>query len=144
MGRGGEISKKGETRMKLRRTAAIYSIIVGFAMIGIWVMLLATGQDPELQTELQTIPIAIRMAITADFLTAAVLLIGGFGLIANRDWAVKVFLLSMGFLLYSVVNAAGLYGQRGDLAFISMFSVIFVLAVVFTVFAFQKEIETSQ
>lgn len=130
--------------MKLRRTAAAFTIIVGLAMIGIWIMLLVTGQDPQLQTELRTIPIAISMAITSDFLTAAVLLIGGFGLLANRGWAVKAFLLSAGFLLYSVVNAAGLYGQRGDLAFLSMFAIIFVLAVVFTVFAFQKEGGTSQ
>ena len=129
--------------MKLRRTAAIYAIILGIAMIGMWIMLLVTGQDPELQTELKTIPIAIRMAITSDFLTAAVLLIGGLGLIANRDWAVKVFLLSMGFLLYSVVNAAGLYGQRGDLAFTSMFAAIFVLAVIFTTFTFQKDSKIS-
>jgi len=112
-------------------------------MIGIWIMLLVTRQDPQLQTELQTMPFAIRMAITSDFLTAAVLLTGGFGLIMNREWAVKVFLLSMGFLFYSVVNAAGLYGQRGDFAFIGMFTVIFILAVIFTVSSFYRESEKA-
>ena len=129
--------------MRFRRAAAIYSIIVGLAMIGVWIMLLVTGQDPELQTELQTIPIAIGMAITSDFLTAAMLLAGGFGLIINRGWAVKVFLLAMGFLFYSVMNAAGLYGQRGDLAFTGMFTVIFVLAVIFTVSSFRRESEKA-
>jgi hypothetical protein len=124
--------------MKLKRTAAIYAIVVGVAMIGTWIMLLVTGQDPQLQTELQTIPFAIGMAITSDFLTAGVLLIGGFGLIVNHEWAVKVFLLSMGFLFYSVINAAGLYGQRGDMAFSSMFAIIFILAVIFTVFALRS------
>ena len=112
-------------------------------MIGIWVMLLVTKHDPQLQTELQTIPFSIGMAITSDFLTAAALLAGGFGLIMNREWAVKVFLLSMGFLFYSVVNAAGLYGQRGDFAFIGMFAVIFIFAVIFTASSFYQESEKT-
>ena len=129
--------------MKLRRIAAVFAIIVGFAMMGIWIMLLTTGRDPQLQTELETIPIAIRMAIASDFLTAAVLLAGGFGLIINRNWAVRMFLLAMGFLFYSIINAAGLYGQRGDLVFTIIFTFIFALAVLFTVFAFQCKSEAN-
>ena len=125
--------------MKYRKTASVYAIIVGLGMIGIWTLLLTTGQDPQLQRELETIPISISMAIVSDFLTAGVLLAAGIGLIRNRKWAVKVFLLSMGFLFYSVVNAAGFYGQRGDLPFVIMFTAIFVLAVVFTLFAFQTK-----
>ena len=125
--------------MKLRRVAAIYAIIMGLGMIGVWVMLLISVQDQRLQTELQTIPFEIGMGITSDILTAIFLLLGGISLIAKRSWAVKVFLLSMGFLFYSVINAAGLYGQRGDVAFSIMFAVIFILAVVFTILAFGKE-----
>ena len=93
--------------MRLRRTVSGYAIIVGLAMIGIWIMLLITGQDPQLQTELRTISISISTAITSDFLTAAVLFAAGVGLIMNCEWAAKLFLLSMRFLFYSVVNAAG-------------------------------------
>ena len=125
--------------MKYRKTASVYAIIVGLGMIGIWTLLLITGQDPQLQYELQTIPVSISMAIVSDFLTAGVLLVAGIGLIRNRNWAVKVFLLSMGFLFYSVVNAAGFYGQRGDLPFVVMFTVIFILALIFTVFALRAK-----
>jgi len=124
--------------MKLRKTAAIYAIIVGLAMISIWIIILVTGQDPELQSQLQTEPIAIGLHITSEFITAALLLVGGLGLIANRGWAVKMYVLSMGFLMYSLVNASGLYGQRGNLAFISMFAVIFIFAVVFTMSIFRQ------
>ena len=82
------------------------------------------------------------MAIVSDFLTSGVLLAAGIGLIRNCKWAVKVFLLSMGFLFYSVVNAAGFYGQRGDLPFVVMFAVIFILALVFTVFALKTKRQT--
>jgi hypothetical protein len=79
------------------------------------------------------------MAIVSDFLTAGILLAAGIGLIRDCKWALKVFLLSMGFLFYSVVNAAGFYGQRGDLPFLVMFVIIFVLALVFTIFTLQTK-----
>jgi len=114
--------------MVLRKTAAIYALIVGISMIGVWILLIATGQDQRLQDELRNIPFEIGMAITSDILTAIVLLVAGIGLIKDSNWAAKVFLLSMGLLFYSVVNAVGLYGQRGDLAFIIMFCVILAFA----------------
>jgi len=121
--------------MKLRKTAAIYSIVVGLAMIGAWIMLFMTGQDAELQNSLQTEPITLGLHLAAEFLTSIVLLVAGIGLFTDRSWAVKVFLLSIGFLTYSVVNAAGFYAQRGDLPFISMFAAIFTLALIFSVLA---------
>jgi hypothetical protein len=127
--------------MKLRKTASIFAIITGLGIIGVWTMLLMTGNDPQLQNELETIPASITMAIMSDMLTGAVLLAGGIGLLVSREWSVKVFLLSMGFLFYSVINAAGFYGQRGDIVFVIMFTVIFVMAVVFTVMAFRKNVE---
>jgi hypothetical protein len=123
--------------MKLRKTAAIYSIIVGLGMIGVWLMLLITGQDPQLAEELRTIPFAISMGIASDIITALALLIAGYALLTGRRWAAKMFLLAIGLLLYSVINAAGLYGQRGDAAFTIMFTIIFILAVIFTMAAFR-------
>ena len=112
-------------------------------MVGVWIMLLLTGQDPQLNNELQTIPFAISMAITSDILTAMMLLIAGFGLVRKNVWATKIFLLSMGLLFYSVVNAAGLYGQRGDTIVVVIFIIIFVFAVVFTISALQKHSENN-
>ena len=121
--------------MKLRRTAAIYAIIVGIAMVGMWSRDLLTGQVPELITE----PIDIILTIVAEYLTAVALMISGFGLIKKRSWGFKAFLLSMGFLLYSVMSAAGYFGQKGEFVMLGMMVVIFILAVVFAVFALQKE-----
>lgn len=124
--------------MKLRRIASIYAIITGLGIIGVWVMLLTTGNDPQLQNELETIPLSITMAIVSDVLTGIALVTGGIGLLMSREWSIKVFLLSMGFLFYSVINAAGFYGQRGDIAFVIMFAVIFIVAVMFTVLALHR------
>jgi hypothetical protein len=84
--------------MKFRKTVAWYSIIVGIAMLGIWTVQVLTGQA----TELQTAPIEISLAIAADALTAISLLIAGFGLLAHRHWAFKLYLFSLGMLVYSV------------------------------------------
>lgn len=124
--------------MKLRKTASIYAIIAGLGIIGVWIMLLVTGDDPQLQYELETIPLSITMAIVSDILTGAALLTAGIGLLMNREWSVKIFLLAMGFLFYSVINAAGFYGQRGDITFVIMFTVIFIMAVIFTILAVHK------
>ena len=37
--------------MKSRRIAAVYSIFIGVSMIGMWTVLLGTGQVPEINTE---------------------------------------------------------------------------------------------
>ncbi len=104
-------------------------------MVGMWSRDLLTGQVPELSTE----PINIILTIVAEYLTAVALMIGGFGLIRKRSWGFKTFLLSMGFLLYSVMSAAGYFGQKGEFVMLGMMVVIFILAVVFAVFALQKE-----
>ena len=49
--------------MKLKKTAAVYSIIVGCVMIGMWIMYLLTGQVPELKTTpIQIIPPHARVS----------------------------------------------------------------------------------
>jgi hypothetical protein len=115
--------------MRLRRTAAIYSILVGLAIIATWIILLSTGQVPELETA----PLPITFHIIAEFITAAILLAGGIGLILSRTWAFNIYLLSMGMLIYAVVNASGLYAQRGNMAMIVVFIVVIIIAIILTV-----------
>ena len=115
--------------MKFKKAMAIYSIIVGIAMLGIWTAQLLTGQAPELQTA----PVEIALAITADWLTAFMLLISGIGLLFRRDWAFKLYLFSLGMLVYSVVISAGYFGQLANLIFVALFAVLFILSSVFVV-----------
>ena len=118
--------------MKLRKTAAVYSILVGLAMIVTWIVLLNTNQVPELETA----PLTITMHIAAEFITAIVLLIGGIGLLLNRTWSFNMFLLSMGMLIYAVVNASGAYAQQGNMAMVAVFIFVLVLSVILAGFSF--------
>lgn len=120
--------------MSIKKIAAIYTIIIGIAMIGIWTTFLITDQVPEVTTA----PVKITYHLIAEFLTAILLLIGGFGLYTNRGWGFHLYLISMGMLLYTVIVSAGYYGNFGDMMMVGMFTVFQILTVVFIGLSFYK------
>jgi len=120
--------------MSVSKIAAIYAIFIGIAMLGMWISLITTNQVPEINTE----SIRISYHLVGEFLTAILLLIGGFGLLTNRGWGFHVFLISMGMLLYTVIVSAGYYIQQGDMVFTGMFSIMQILTVIFIVLSFYK------
>ena len=128
--------------MNLRTLAAAYAIAVGLLMGGMWSVLLATGQVPELQTA----PIEIGLHLAAEGLTAAALLVAGVGLLRTRRWATSMFALALGMLLYTVVNSAGYYGQLGEWAMVGFFAVLGVLTVMlgWVVVSDSKAVETHE
>ena len=83
--------------------------------------------------ELQTAPIEIALAITADWLTAITLMVAGVGLISRHNWAYKLYLFALGMLVYSVLISSGYFGQLGNIIFVVLFAVLFILSVVFIV-----------
>ena len=110
---------------RVQRITAVWAMVIGLGMGGWWAVLLATGQMPELRAT----PVQASMHLGAEFLTALALLAGGAGLLARREWGLKIHLSSLGMLLYAVVQAAGYYAQHGDVAMIGMFAVLALLAV---------------
>lgn len=106
--------------------SSIFAIVVGIGMIAMWSASYFTRQIPELETE----PIRIKFHLAAEFATAIVLLIAGVGLITNQEWAVSIYLVSMGMLLYTVIVSPGYFAQKGQWAYVGMFAVIFILALV--------------
>ena len=118
-----------------RRAAAIYAIVVGVLMFGQWAMFIATGNVPELQTE----PIRIAFHLAGEFTTAALLVVGGVGLLAVKKWGYHVFLLALGMLLYTIIVSPGYFGQLGQWVFVVMFAVLVVLTALFAVLAYRAE-----
>ncbi len=55
--------------MKIKNIAAIYAILIGTSIIGIWTMLYITGSIPEFKTE----PIRIVMHLLAEIATQQIL-----------------------------------------------------------------------
>jgi len=106
--------------------AAIFSIIVGTGMIGQWAMSYVSKQIPELETE----PIRIGFHIAAEMATAVLLITAGIGLLSQANWARNIFLISMGMLFYTAVVSPGYFAQKGQWAWLGMFSAIIILGFV--------------
>ena len=104
--------------------AAIYAICVGALMLVQWVFFLLTGNVPELQSA----PWSIGFHLAAEVLTAIMLIISGMMLVKSHPLGKQVFLLSVGMVVYAMVNSAGYFAQSGDWVFVVMFGVLLVLA----------------
>lgn len=96
--------------VEMKRLAALFSMLTGLSMLGMWAFLLRTGQVPELEV----IPFETVFSIIADCATGLLLLIGSYGLYSGRSWGPRAFLVSQGALFYSLMIAIGYYGQRGE------------------------------
>lgn len=109
------------------RQSAAFGVIVGIALILIWVYRIATGGVPELwDSMLQT-----KLHVAIQILTGLVLIGSGLALWAGRTWAFKAFILANGMLLIAVINAISWYGDRGEMGFVYFFVALAVAAVFF-------------
>ncbi len=109
----------------IKKAAGIYSIIIGISMIGQWAMFYFNNQIPELQTE----PIRIAMHIIAEFLTAILLIIGGYGLYKNTIWGFNTYLIASGMLLYTIIVSPGYFAQLGQYEFVVMFGLLIIFTI---------------
>lgn len=109
-----------------QRARAAYAIIVGMFMGGFWLMLYLSGGIPELRTA----SIEIGYHLIAELSTAVLLVAAGFGLFRGSQWAERLYPVSLGMLLYTVINSAGYYAQLGDVAMVGMFTVLTVLTLI--------------
>ncbi len=106
------------------RFSGWFGVFVGLLMVTMWVFFLVSGQVPELETE----PLSIYFHLAAEFATALLLLIGGIGLLKKFPWTVNVYLVATGMLIYTVINSPGYYAQQGEWTFVTMFTIILLLA----------------
>ncbi|MHA1988212.1 MAG: hypothetical protein ACW98D_16375 [Promethearchaeota archaeon] len=102
--------------------ASIYIIIIGIAMLSMWIFLLGKREVPELSTK----PTQIYFHLIAELITSVALIIGGIGLIMSQPWGVALFFIAIGMAIYSTINAAGFYGQLKDWP-------VFIVLIVFTI-----------
>ncbi len=107
----------------------IYAVSIGLLIIGLWISLLLTKQVPELKPASYA-PRLIAYHIVAELLTAIVLIISGVGLFLGSDWARTLSAISLGMLLYSVINSPGKYAHENNLPMVAMFTIITILTVV--------------
>jgi hypothetical protein len=112
--------------------AAVYAMIIGVAMIAQWTLTIVRGQVPTPQED----PVAGRgfwdmiFHWAAEFLTAIVLVVSGLALLMSWSWALPLYLVAMGMLLYSLINSPGYFAQLRQWPMVAFFGVMLILALV--------------
>lgn len=116
----------------IKRIAAFYSIFAGISIMGMWCMILLSSTIPEG-------PVEMSFHLFSEFLMAVLLLIGGIGMLKGIAYGRKLFLVSNGMLIYSVLNAAGYYGQSSNYAMTGMFMVFFAVSTVLLIICLARQ-----
>jgi hypothetical protein len=103
-----------------------YAIVVGLLIFGQWAFFLITRQVPELKTE----RVRVLIHIADEFLTAAVLVASGVGLLMQQSWATAIYPVAMGMLLYTIIVSSGYFAQKRVWPIVGMFVVLSALTAV--------------
>jgi hypothetical protein len=105
---------------------ALYAIVVGLLICGQWAFFLITRQVPELKTE----RVRVLLHIADEFLTAALLIASGVGLLLQQAWAASLYPVAAGMLLYTVIVSAGYFAQKRVWPIVGMFAALLILTVI--------------
>ena len=122
--------------MVLSLVSGIFALIVGVGILGLWLMLILTKQVPEMKTE----PIAIAFHIVVENVMGMLSVLSGIVLLLDLVWAPYLFILSMGLVIYAVINSSGYYAQRDQWAFVGMFGVIPIISTILVILNIVKVI----
>lgn len=114
----------------MKRAAAMFSILMGLMMFGTWTFLFSTDQFPQVHT----LPLETGYLLVAEFLTAAALVTGGYGILTNRQWAMPLILIALGELIYCTIRFAGELGQGGSTPGLGFFSAVAATSLIFAVY----------
>ena len=106
----------------MKRFSGIYLLVVGISILGMWTMILISEEIDEGLKE-------FSFHLFSEFLLAFLCIISALRLLCEDGQ--KGLFLSMaahGMLIYSVLNAAGYYAERGEWAFLVLFTMLFLIS----------------
>jgi peptidoglycan/LPS O-acetylase OafA/YrhL len=100
-----------------------FLVVVGASIGLLWVVLLGTGQVPEV-TEGR---VDIWFHVAAELGAAALLVSAGIATLREATRARLLAAAAVGALAYTTVNSAGYYAEQGDWAMVAMFGLLGVV-----------------
>jgi hypothetical protein len=100
-----------------------YSIFLGISIIAMWLAILTNEKPPEGIIEMS-------FHLFSEFLMACICILSGILLIKNNLLGKLLNFLGLGMVLYSVVNAAGYYGQLDNRPMMILFMSLFILTLI--------------
>lgn len=119
-----------------RKIIGFYSVFLGVSVIAIWILIYLTEDISEG-------PLEMAFHLSAEGLMAFTCIAGGLMVISGRKRADLVILLGHAMIVYSVINAAGYYVQRGESVAPVLFMVLMVVSMAI-IHATISGIRTSQ
>jgi len=91
-------------------------------MMGMWTMLVFTGQVPYLDTP----QVEIKLHIFTELVTAGALILGGISVLRGWESLNRLHYVSQGMLIYAIINSSGYYIDLGETAMTAMFGVMLI------------------
>lgn len=113
------------------KIVAYYSIFIGISVIAMWIMILLTETPPEGKTELS-------FHLLSEFLMALLCIGSGILLLINRPMSRLLNMLGLGMVIYSVLNAAGYYGEKNEMPMMILFIVLLIFTTLAIFLSFEK------
>lgn len=103
---------------------AVFQLVTGVAIIGLWTILLATHQVPEIQAKDRS----IWFHLAAEFSLGAALVASGLLLLSDDQVWMRILAgTAAGGLVYSTINNPGHYARQGKWGAVAGFGVLTVL-----------------
>ena len=102
--------------MKIKIIAG-YSLIIGISILGMWGLILTTEEVPEG-------PLELTFHLISEFLMALAVLVAGILILKKHNLGRGLGLAAHGMVVYSVLNAAGYYAERGETVLPLLFIVL--------------------
>jgi len=99
---------------------AIYTIFIGISVVGMWALIFSRG-------EIQEGTIEIIFHLISEFIMAVACIVSGIMLLKKRQWAKGLNLAALFMVVYSLLNAAGYYGWKGDNTALILFLLLLIL-----------------
>ncbi len=108
---------------------AVFSILMGLALMGTWGVMFALGQVPELATT----PWETSLLLVAEFLTGLSLVASGIGILTRQRWSATLGLASLGMLTYCTINFSGILAQQNNVPAALFMAAVAVISIVLIV-----------
>lgn len=106
----------------MKKIIAVYSLMLGISVLAMWTVLLTGGAVTQGTIE-------TGFHLYAEFIMAVICIVSGGLMLANRPLSVETNIAGHAMVVYSVLNAAGYYGEKGNLTMMYVFLTLFVLSV---------------
>jgi hypothetical protein len=113
--------------MQVTRGTALFSIICGALLLALWTTLFATGQV----TDIAERPVAYAFHLTAEALTALLLILSGVAVLRQAAYARRLFYFAGGMLFIAAMGMLVFYVQDGYPPFIVLGALVVGLTVAF-------------